>query len=573
MKTKLISEDIIKIIELYQTKMPSTHKLAEKFKVGHKKISQILKENNIVINKKGGQPQDGNSFEIESTKSKIYLSSKTQELVAQCKKTNTIVKDPNNLSGKLTRHIINLYGDVWIPTNTYQRKKYEHHNGKKWFEEYFNIIEIDKQSNRGCKLCDWKTSDNSNKTGCFESHITKFHNKTLSEYLITFPEDIIYHPNYVKNMKLFKFLSKNKNYVICKICGKKMKSITNTHLKEKHNITTLEYKLKYPNERIVSNSTSEKLSDLAKTTNINMVPTWTSKGETEIKEFIESLGFIVGKSKNRKLLDGKEIDIVVEGTNICIEYNGLYYHTEKMGKTSSYHLNKTIDCNQIGYRLFHVFEDEWKMNENLVKSKLKHLLKVNDWIKIGGRNVTIKKINTEDKSFFLKNNHIQGTDKSNISYGAYYKDVMVGVMTFNDKRNMTKNSKGEFELSRYATKQNYMVMGLASKMLKQFINDCSPNSIISFADRRWTMDGNKNMYTNLGFELVSILKPTYTYYNSKVNKYKRFHKFSFGKNNLKSKYLDIDLNKSESQITSELGYSKIWDCGLFKYKIQFSFFD
>jgi len=567
MKTKLVLEDIINIIELYQTEMPSTHKLAEKFKVGHKKISQILKENNIVINKKGGQTKDGNSFEIESTKSKIY-SSETQELVAQCKKTNSIIKDPNNLSGKLTRHIINLYGDVWIPTNTYQRKKYEHHNGKKWFEEYFNIIEIDKQSNRGCKLCDWKTSDNSNKTGCFESHITKFHNQTLSEYLITFPEDIVYHPNYVKNMELSKFLSKNKNYVICKICGKKMKSITNTHLKEKHNITTLEYKLKYPNERIVSTSISEKLSDLAKTTNINMVPTWTSKGETEIKEFIKSLGFIVGKSKNRKLLDGKEIDIVVEGTNICIEYNGLYYHTEKMGKTSSYHLNKTIDCNQIGYRLFHVFEDEWKINENLVKSKLKHLLKVNDGIKIGGRNVTIKKINTEDKSFFLKNNHIQGTDKSNISYGAYYKDVMVGVMTFNDKRNMTKNSKGEFELSRYATKQNYMVMGLASKMLKQFINEYSPKTIISFADRRWTIDGNNNLYTNLGFNLVSITKPTYYYYNSKVSRYKRFHKFGFGKNNLKKRFLNLDYTKTEKELTAELGYDRIWDCGLFKYELK-----
>lgn len=567
MKTKLIPEDITNIIELYQTEIPSTHKLAEKFKVGHKKISQILKENNIMINKKGGQIQDGNSFEIESTKSKIY-SSETQELVAQCKKTNTIVKDPNNLSGKLTRHIINLYGDVWIPTNTYQRKKYEHHNGKKWFEEYFNIIEIDKQSNRGCKLCEWKTFDNSNKTGCFESHITKFHNQTLSEYLITFPEDIIYHPNYTKNMELFKFLSKNENYVICKLCGKKMKSITNTHLKEKHNITTLEYKLKYPNERIVSNSISEKLSDLAKTTNINMVPTWTSKGETEIKEFIESLGFIVGKSKNRKLLDGKEIDIVVEGTNICIEYNGLYYHTEKMGKTSSYHLNKTIDCNQIGYRLFHIFEDEWKINENLVKSKLKHLLKVNDGIKIGGRNVTIKKINTEDKSFFLKNNHIQGTDKSNISYGAYYKDVMVGVMTFNDKRNMTKNSKGEFELSRYATKQNYMVMGLASKMLKQFINEYEPKTIISFADRRWTIDGNNNLYTNLGFNLVSITKPTYYYYNSKVSKYKRFHKFGFGKNNLKKRFPNLDYTKTEKELTTELGYDRIWDCGLFKYELK-----
>ena len=37
-KTILTSEDIINIISLYQTEIPSTHKLAEKFKVGHKKL-------------------------------------------------------------------------------------------------------------------------------------------------------------------------------------------------------------------------------------------------------------------------------------------------------------------------------------------------------------------------------------------------------------------------------------------------------------------------------------------------------------------------------------------------------
>ena len=141
------------------------------------------------------------------------------------------------------------------------------------------------------------------KTGCFERHIGKIHNQKLSEYLTTFPEDIVYHPNYVNNINHSVFLSKDKNYVICKICGEKMKSITNTHLKEKHNITTLEYKLKFPNEKIVSTTTSEKLSELIINTNINMTPTWTSKGESEIKEFIEGLGFIVNKGKNRKLLN------------------------------------------------------------------------------------------------------------------------------------------------------------------------------------------------------------------------------------------------------------------------------
>jgi hypothetical protein len=567
-KTKLTSEDICNIIELYQTEISSTHKLAEKFKVGHKKISQILKDNNIEINKKGGQTQMGNSSEIESTKSNLYTTSNTHELVAQCKKTNVVIKDPNNLSGKLTKHIIDLYGDVWIPSNTYQRKKYESINNKKWFENYFDIIKVEILPTRKCKLCEWETSDVSNKTGCFENHITKSHEITLDDYLSKFTEDIIYHPNYVKNIELTKFLSKTKNYVICKICGEKMKSISNTHLKNTHNITTFEYKLKYPNEKIVSTSISEGLSELAKITNVNMTPTWTSKGETEIKEFIESLGFQVNKGKNRKLLEGKEIDLIIEDTDICIEYDGLYYHTEKMGKTSSYHLNKTIDCYQIGYKLIHISEDEWKTKESLVKTKLKHLLKVNNGVKIGGRSITIKKINTEDKTFFLNQNHIQGNDKSNIFYGGYYDNQLVGVMTFNDKRNMTKNNDGEFELSRFATKQNYVIIGLASKILKQFVKDYTPKTIISFADRRWTIDSNNNLYTNLGFNLVSITKPTYYYYNSKVNRYKRFHKFGFGKNNLKKRFPDLDYNKTEKELTSELGYDKIWDCGLYKYKLD-----
>jgi hypothetical protein len=277
-----------------------------------------------------------------------------------------------------------------------------------------------------------------------------------------------------------------------------------------------------------------------------------------------------GILKNRKLLEGKELDLIIPQLKIAIEYNGLYFHTEDRGKNSTYHLNKTLACNQLGYKLIHIFEDEWMVNKELVKSKLKHILGVSDGVKIGARKTIIKKIDKEDKSHFLNEFHIQGNDKSNIFYGAYYNDILVGVMTFNSQRNMTKNNEGEYELSRFSTRQGYVISGLASKILKQFIFDYSPKSIISFADRRWTLDGKNNMYINLGFELVSILKPTYFYYSSKVNRYKRYHKFSFGKNNLKKKYNHLDFNKSESELTNELGFSKIWDCGLFKYQLLVS---
>jgi predicted DNA-binding protein YlxM (UPF0122 family) len=564
----LTLSQIQNIIQLYINEGYSTHKLAEQFKVGHKKISQILKDNNIEIKKRGGQIKIGNSSELEKSKINKYIS-EDKELTAKCKQTNIIINDPNNLSGKLTRHLIDLYGDVNIPTNTYQRKKYEQINGKKWFEEYFDIIEIDKDTERKCGLCEWKTTDINNKSGCFTNHIQDVHNISLDDYLIQFPNDVQYHQNYIKKTERDKELLLQENFVICQLCNKKMKSITNSHLLNKHNITVEEYKLKFPNSKIVSESTSNVLSELIKETNINFQPTWTSKGETEIKEFIEGLGFEIYKGKNRKLLEGKEIDLIIPKLKMAIEYNGLYFHTEEMGKNSTYHLNKTLACNQLGYKLIHIFEDEWMTNRELVKSKLKHILGVSDGIKFGARKTIIKKINKEDKSYFLDEFHIQGNDKSDIFYGAYYDNILVGVMTFNSQRNMTKNNDGEYELSRFSTRQGYVISGLGSKMMKQFITDYSPKSIISFADRRWTTDGNNNMYISLGFELVSILKPTYFYYSSKINRYKRYHKFSFGKNNLKKKYTNLDFNKSESDLTKELGYSKIWDCGLFKYKIDF----
>lgn len=555
------------LIQLYLNENYSTHKLAELYKVGHKKISQILKDNNVELKKRGGQIKNGDSSQIEKSKVKKFVSEE-KEYVAQCKKTGVRLNDANNLSGNLTRHIVELYGDVNIPSNTYQRKKYEKENGKKWYEVYFDIIEIEKIPTRKCSLCEWETSDIDNKTGCFDNHINNIHKISLEDYLNSFPNEIKFHNSFVKKINRENELLVKENYIICELCGEKMKSISNTHLTNKHNISVEEYKLQFPNSKIVSESISKQLSDKIKETNINYQPTWTSKGENEIKEFIEGLGLEVFKGKNRSLLDGKEIDLVIPELKIGIEYNGLYFHTENMGKNSNYHINKTLSCNELGYRLIHIFEDEWMVNKELVKSKLRHILGKNDGEKIGARKTKIITIDKEIKSNFLNEFHIQGNDKSDIFYGAYYNDILVGVMTFNSKRNMTKNNDFEYELSRYSTRKDYIISGLASKMLKYFVNEYNPKSIISFADRRWTLDGKKNMYTELGFELVKVLKPNYFYYNSKVSRYKRYHKFSFGKNNLKNKYPEIDLTKTEFEITEELGFSKIWDCGLFKYQYR-----
>jgi len=150
-KTIIISEQEQKIIELYTSSVPSTHKIAEKFKIGHKKVTSILRKYNIPINSKGAQIKIGNSIEIEKSNVNKYKSESIDTtLIVKCKKTGIEFKDANNFSGVLTRHILELYNDLSIPKNTYQRKKYEISFGKKWFEEYFDIIEKKRENTRSC---------------------------------------------------------------------------------------------------------------------------------------------------------------------------------------------------------------------------------------------------------------------------------------------------------------------------------------------------------------------------------------------------------------------------------------
>jgi hypothetical protein len=419
-----------------------------------------------------------------------------------------------------------------------------------------------------CPYCDWCTSDLVNKSGQFMVHLINEHSLTLDQHLKSHPEDSNYFKqNHNKKLRVNELSSPDK-HVVCAVCGDKFKSLTQTHLK-KHGMTPLEYKLKYPDTNLLSNELYDKFSEQFRKANIDMKPTWTSKGELELFDYIKSLGLDVEKSRNRSLLDGKELDLVLPESSLAIEYNGLYYHTERMGKGFNYHLDKTKACNSIGYKLLHIFEDEWVNSTELVKRKLKHILGLSNGIRIGARLCKIKEITNKTKSKFLNDFHIQGDDKSDIRLGAYYNDKLIGVMTFNSKRDMTIGLEERcFELSRFATNYDYVISGLASKFLNYFKKNFSPIRIISFADRRWTLDPYDNLYTKLGFNLVNITKPNYWYYNSKIAKHKRFHKFGFGKSSLRKKYPELDFTKTEKELMSELGYDRIWDCGLFKYELK-----
>lgn len=284
-----------------------------------------------------------------------------------------------------------------------------------------------------------------------------------------------------------------------------------------------------------------------------------SKAEDDIYNFLVNL---IGEDNilrnDRSVLNGKEIDIYIPSKKFGIEYNGLKWHSEEFGKDRDYHSSKMFNAISNGIRLVQIFEDEWINHRDLVLSKIAHLLHENSGMKrIMGRKCSVQEIAKPLAKVFLDRYHIQGYGKSTVSYGCFYMDKLIGVMSFVD------DGKGKWNLVRFATDINYICQGVGGKLLKYFIKKQNPIEIKTFADRRWTCSSADNIYIKLGFKVDTVLKPDYHYINGD-NPVERIHKFNLRKNTLIKKYgMSPDL--TESEMVSKLGFYKIWDCGLIRY--------
>lgn len=286
--------------------------------------------------------------------------------------------------------------------------------------------------------------------------------------------------------------------------------------------------------------------------------------EKEVANFIKSLNFDIIENK-RFYKEGKhylEADILIESKKIIIEFDGLYWHTET--ESSKYNiLEKTNFFNKLGYRVIHIFEDEWINKQDIVKNKLKNILGCST-DKIFARGCTIKEISAKEKSIFLNENHLQGNDRANISIGLFNNETLIAVMTFCKKRGALGSlNKTGWELSRFATSRT--VVGGFSKLLKYAIVAYDLNDIVTYADLRWS--SLDNVYSKNGFTMDHISAPGYFYIDR--HKTKRFHRYNFRKQVLKSKFPNVyDDSKSEKEIMRLAGYHILYDCGNAVYRLK-----
>lgn len=280
-----------------------------------------------------------------------------------------------------------------------------------------------------------------------------------------------------------------------------------------------------------------------------------SRQQKQVSAFIESLGVEV-QYNVRNVIPPKELDIYLPKHNLAIEYCGLYWHSDIHERINRHtHLDKLTKCNEAGIRLITLFEDEWLFKRSIVEDKLRSILGKNVRKTIYARKTTIVNVSTKTKREFFNANHIQGDGPGSIVIGLMSDDKLVACMGFIQQKGQT------FYLNRYATSEH--VVGGFSKLLSYFCKTYQWQTIISFADRRWSEGG---VYHRSGFALDKILIPDYEYVDKHTMT--RIHKFNFRHKNLYKILGDkYNANLSETEnMKNSTRYTRIWNCGLLRFQ-------
>ena len=282
-----------------------------------------------------------------------------------------------------------------------------------------------------------------------------------------------------------------------------------------------------------------------------------SKPQRKLQLFLEQKGLKV--QSNYKMSNRKHIDIYLPEYKVGIEVNGIYWHSDKH-RPELYHYKKSLQAKREGIQLLHFWDYEIQEKFDLVCSMIRAKIGKNK--RIGARETYVKEISNAQANGFLEKSHLQGKCFAKVCLGLFMGDeTLVSVMTFGKPR---FNKKFEWELIRFASLPNYSVSGAASKLMHHFVIRYSPESMLSYANLRFSQG---NLYKTLGFEYAGKSSPNYSYYkgSSVVSRYKAQKK--------KLPNLLTNFNKDLSEYENMLlnGYKRVYDCGNLIYTKEFEF--
>lgn len=277
-----------------------------------------------------------------------------------------------------------------------------------------------------------------------------------------------------------------------------------------------------------------------------------SDQEKELSRIIRSWGFTVLEEQHLTH-DLRSYDLYIPEKNIAIEYNGLYWHSEKVRTDPDYHFKKVADCQKIGIELLYVWDDDYTNKKDIVLKMLKRKLGVANEEKVNARDCVVSTVGISQAKEFLYTNHIQGFVNGSLYLGLWKGIDLVAVMILEEYSDLK-----DIQLKRYATSCN--VRGGFSKLLSSiddYIEDYE--GIYTFSDN---CISRGQLYASNGFEMQSFVNPDYSYI---VNGFRK-HKFGYRKEKFKNDpNLKYKENLTEGELAELNGLIRVYDAGKIKW--------
>lgn len=274
-----------------------------------------------------------------------------------------------------------------------------------------------------------------------------------------------------------------------------------------------------------------------------------SKKETEVAAHIQSLGLEILTSDRATI--GKELDILVPSRNLAVEFNGLYWHSSAH-KARNFHKEKTDLCAVQGIQLIHIWEDDWRDRQEVVKRLIARKLGVSNEPRLNARALSVSSATVAEAKAFMRANHIQGFGAGSAHLALRSADSRVRALL-----TVKKRSNGQHEIVRFAT--DTIVRGGFSRLMKHAEGELLVQEWVTFADRG-VSDGN--LYESLGFRVDGDIAPDYMY----VVNGERKHKFGYRLKRFRDDpELEYREGMTESQLAELNNLPRIYDAGKVRY--------
>ena len=200
------------------------------------------------------------------------------------------------------------------------------------------------------------------------------------------------------------------------------------------------------------------------------------------------------------------------------------------------------ECESSNQRVLQFYTPEFIKKPEIIKSMILNFFGQSKRISARDCRVEILKKNKASAPF-LNENHLMGNHPTATPVGLYYGNELLAVLSY-------KKNKTGLEISRFATKNGYMIRGGFSKLLSFIERQKKPEFIVSYCDMRYA--SGKNYMAN-GFEVENETQSF-----SWTNGYSIFNRLTC-KANMDERKL------TEKEYAKEKGLRRILDAGQSKY--------